>query len=207
MKFVGPSPPIRFDTNWPGKRANNSRPAHDLNELKAAGFTRVQSSRSTSCRGGVGQKNRRREPQDSRSESCPGKTVAEQPAGSGAGPQALARTFPGPDRDGGGPGGPRSPVPKDRDLSNLQPAVARPLPTPAGLLGTVEGKPAKEEAIEAVKKANPASVVLMPFMFVAGEHVANDILGDAPESWKSELLKQKNYRIDGSQGLGYLEGW
>jgi sirohydrochlorin cobaltochelatase len=74
-------------------------------------------------------------------------------------------------------------------------------------LGTVEGKPAKEAAFEAVKQANPASVVLMPFMFVAGEHVAKDMLGDAPESWKSELLKQKAYRIQGiKQGLGYQDG-
>ena len=74
-------------------------------------------------------------------------------------------------------------------------------------LGAVEGKPTKEEAFEAVKKANPASVVLMPFMFVAGEHVAKDMLGDDPESWKSELLKQKAYRIEGiTQGLGYQDG-
>ena len=47
----------------------------------------------------------------------------------------------------------------------------------------------------------------MPFLFVAGEHVANDILGDNPESWKSELLQQKAYRIEGiTEGLGYLDG-
>jgi len=74
-------------------------------------------------------------------------------------------------------------------------------------LGTVEGTPAKEEAFEAVKKANPAAVVLMPFMFVAGEHVAKDMLGDNPESWKSELLKQKAYRIEAiKKGLGYQDG-
>jgi sirohydrochlorin cobaltochelatase len=74
-------------------------------------------------------------------------------------------------------------------------------------LGTVEGKPSKEEAFDAVKQANPATVVLMPFMFVAGEHVAKDMLGDDPESWKSELLKQKAYRIEGGKkGLGYQDG-
>jgi len=74
-------------------------------------------------------------------------------------------------------------------------------------LGAVEHKPSKEEAFEAVKKANPANVVLMPFMFVAGEHVAKDMLGDDPESWKSELLKQKAYRIEGiKKGLGYQDG-
>jgi sirohydrochlorin cobaltochelatase len=74
-------------------------------------------------------------------------------------------------------------------------------------LGTVEGKPAREMAFDAVKKANPATVVLMPFMFVAGEHVAKDMMGDDPESWRSELLKQKPYHIDGvTEGLGYRDG-
>jgi sirohydrochlorin cobaltochelatase len=73
--------------------------------------------------------------------------------------------------------------------------------------GTVEGKPTRQETLEAVKKSGAATVVLIPFLFVAGEHVANDILGDNPESWKSELLKQKAYRIEGiTQGLGYQEG-
>jgi sirohydrochlorin cobaltochelatase len=74
-------------------------------------------------------------------------------------------------------------------------------------LGTVGGTPSREEAFVAVKQANPAAVVLMPFMFVAGEHVAKDMLGADPESWKSELLKQKAYRIEGiKQGLGNQDG-
>jgi sirohydrochlorin cobaltochelatase len=74
-------------------------------------------------------------------------------------------------------------------------------------LATVEGKPTREETLEAVKQSQATGVVLMPFLFVAGEHVANDILGDNPESWKSELLKQKAYRIEGiTKGLGYQDG-
>jgi sirohydrochlorin cobaltochelatase len=74
-------------------------------------------------------------------------------------------------------------------------------------LGTVEGTPGREGAFAAVKQANPAAVVLVPFMFVAGEHVAKDMLGDDPESWKSELLKQKAYRVEGiTKGLGYQDG-
>jgi sirohydrochlorin cobaltochelatase len=73
--------------------------------------------------------------------------------------------------------------------------------------GTVEGKPTREEALEAVKKSGADTVILRPFLFVAGEHVAHDILGDNPKSWKSELLKQKAYRIEGiTQGLGYQDG-
>ncbi len=74
-------------------------------------------------------------------------------------------------------------------------------------LGTVQGTPGKAEAFAAVKQANPAAVVLMPFMFVAGEHVAKDMLGDDPDSWKSELLRQKAYRVEGiKKGLGYQDG-
>jgi sirohydrochlorin cobaltochelatase len=74
-------------------------------------------------------------------------------------------------------------------------------------LGSVEGNPTRKEALEAVKKADVANVVLMPFMFVAGEHVAKDLLGDDPESWKSELLKQKAYNLEGvRKGLGYQQG-
>jgi sirohydrochlorin cobaltochelatase len=74
-------------------------------------------------------------------------------------------------------------------------------------LGTVEGKPTRKEAMDAVKKANVSTVVLMPFMFVAGEHVAKDMLGNDPESWKSELLKQKAYRLEAvKKGLGYQQG-
>jgi sirohydrochlorin cobaltochelatase len=74
-------------------------------------------------------------------------------------------------------------------------------------LGAVEGKPAREKAFAAVKQSNVAAVVLMPFMFVAGEHVAKDMLGDDPESWKSQLLQQKNYRLEGiTKGLGYQDG-
>jgi len=73
--------------------------------------------------------------------------------------------------------------------------------------GTVEGKPTRQEVLEAVKKSGADTVILRPFLFVAGEHVANDILGDNPESWKSELLKQKAYHIEGiTQGLGYQDG-
>ncbi|MBM4273035.1 MAG: hypothetical protein FJ134_01015 [Deltaproteobacteria bacterium] len=74
-------------------------------------------------------------------------------------------------------------------------------------LGCVGGQPSRTEVMEAVKKSHATTVILMPFMFVAGEHVAKDILGEDPESWKSELLKQKAYRIEGiTKGLGYQEG-
>ncbi|MEJ5330350.1 MAG: sirohydrochlorin cobaltochelatase [Desulfobaccales bacterium] len=78
---------------------------------------------------------------------------------------------------------------------------------PHAFLASVEGKPEAKEAFAAVKKANPEKVVLMPFMFVAGDHVQNDLLGEEPDSWKNQLLKQKAYQIEGvTKGLGYNDG-
>jgi len=65
-------------------------------------------------------------------------------------------------------------------------------------------KPGKEEVLQEVKKSGVTSVVFIPFLLVAGDHVQHDILGSGPESWKSELLKMGNYRVEGiTQGLGY----
>ncbi len=74
-------------------------------------------------------------------------------------------------------------------------------------LGVVEGKPAGEAALEAVRRSGAKSVVFIPLLLVAGEHVNQDILGDGPESWKSRLLAQGAYRIEAvRKGLGYQEG-
>lgn len=64
-------------------------------------------------------------------------------------------------------------------------------------------KPGKEEVLQEIKRSGVASVKIIPFLLVAGDHVQNDILGSDPESWKSEMLKMGNYQINGvRQGLG-----
>jgi sirohydrochlorin cobaltochelatase len=70
--------------------------------------------------------------------------------------------------------------------------------------GVVEfGKPGKEEVLQEVSRSGATSVVFIPFLLVAGDHVQNDILGSGPESWKSSLLKMGNYKVEGiRQGLG-----
>jgi sirohydrochlorin cobaltochelatase len=63
-------------------------------------------------------------------------------------------------------------------------------------------KPGKKEVLQEVKQSGVTSVVLMPFLLVAGDHVQHDILGSGPESWKSELLKM-GYQVKGiNRGLG-----
>jgi sirohydrochlorin cobaltochelatase len=123
--------------------------------------------------------------------------------------QALARTFPKDLKNTAvvlvGHGSP-SPEGTATYLSFARLLRAR-FPKENVFLGTVEGKPTRQEVMAAVKKSGASKVVLLPFLFVAGEHVATDILGEAPESWKSELLKQKAYQIEGiRKGLGYREG-
>lgn len=74
-------------------------------------------------------------------------------------------------------------------------------------LGTVEGKPTRDETLAAVQKSGATTVVLIPFLLVAGEHVNTDILGDGPESWKSRLLQLGTCRVEGiRRGLGYQDG-
>jgi sirohydrochlorin cobaltochelatase len=58
-------------------------------------------------------------------------------------------------------------------------------------LGTVDGVITREDALDAAKTCSPRKVRFIPLMFVAGNHIMSDIMGDevSPEgpSWKMEL--------------------
>jgi sirohydrochlorin cobaltochelatase len=59
-------------------------------------------------------------------------------------------------------------------------------------VGTVEGIPSRDQAMEQVKQCSPARVRIVPFMYVAGDHIMNDIMGDkagkdGTPSWAMEL--------------------
>jgi sirohydrochlorin cobaltochelatase len=181
-----------------------------LRELKAAGYTRVAVQ---SLHIVPGEEWDKKVVQESR--KVPGLKVAlGKPLMSSKEDQkmvlnVLARTFPKDLKNTAvvlvGHGSPSSEGTATY-LSFAQALRAR-FPQENVFFGTVEGKPTRKEVMDAVKKSGATDVVLMPFLFVAGEHVAKDILGDDPESWKSELLKQKAYHIQGiTKGLGYQEG-
>ena len=53
-------------------------------------------------------------------------------------------------------------------------------------LATVVGQPGTNCFID-VLQSKAESVHFVPFMLVAGEHLLSDILGDHPQSWKSQL--------------------
>lgn len=72
----------------------------------------------------------------------------------------------------------------DRFLSKKYPNV---------FIGCVEGILSREEALEAAKAHPTKKVRFIPFMFVGGDHIMNDIMGDddgsSEPSWKVELLR------------------
>ena len=53
-------------------------------------------------------------------------------------------------------------------------------------VGTIEGYPTFETALRQLKAAKAKKVTLVPFMFVAGDHAANDI----SKEWKEQLEEQ-----------------
>lgn len=65
-------------------------------------------------------------------------------------------------------------------------------------VGTIEGYPSFDTMEAQVKANGTTKVMLMPFMFVAGDHAKNDIAGE----WKEELEK-RGYQVDVfMEGLG-----
>ncbi len=53
-------------------------------------------------------------------------------------------------------------------------------------VGTIEGYPAFDDMLIQLKASGLKNVILIPFMFVAGEHAKNDIAGE----WKEDLEKE-----------------
>lgn len=69
---------------------------------------------------------------------------------------------------------------------------------PNCFVGTIEGYPSFDTMEAQVKASGAKRILLMPFMFVAGDHAKNDIAGD----WKEELEK-KGYQVNVfMEGLG-----
>ena len=177
-----------------------------LQDLKAAGFTRIAVQSLLLAPGkeweGVVRQSR----------EVPGLTVAlgkpllSNDADMVETIKALSREFPADLKKNAvvlvGHG---SPDPKAQATNNAFAQLLRCRYPENVFFGLVEfQKPGKEEVLQEVKKSGVTSVVFIPFLLVAGDHVQNDILGSSPESWKSELLKMGNYRVEGiNQGLGY----
>lgn len=67
----------------------------------------------------------------------------------------------------------------------------------------VEGEPSWDETLKSMKKSALRRVRFVPFMFVAGDHIIHDVLGDG-DSWASQL---EGYEIEALRsGLGLHRG-
>ena len=68
-------------------------------------------------------------------------------------------------------------------------------------VGTIEGFPEFDDVVRGLKKDNIKKVILMPFMFVAGDHANNDIAVD----WK-EALEKEGFTVEVKlTSLGMME--
>jgi sirohydrochlorin cobaltochelatase len=65
---------------------------------------------------------------------------------------------------------------------------------PNVFIGTVEGIQTRTEAFKKAHQCNPKKIRFVPFMFVAGDHIMNDIMGQKPDddgnlSWALEMKR------------------
>ncbi len=73
-------------------------------------------------------------------------------------------------------------------------------------LGTVESYPSMESIIRMLEAYGPKRIILAPFMIVAGDHATNDMNGNDPSSWKSQLEALGYKTSSVLKGLGEYEG-
>lgn len=70
-------------------------------------------------------------------------------------------------------------------------------------IGTVEGYPELDQVVNAMTQAGKVTHThLRPLMIVAGDHAQNDLAGEEPESWKSQLEAQGYAVTCTLKGLG-----
>ena len=72
-------------------------------------------------------------------------------------------------------------------------------------IATVEGTPVLEDVIPVLKEKGYESVILVPFMVVAGDHAINDMAGSSDTSWKNILEKEGFRTVPVLKGLGEWE--
>ncbi len=66
--------------------------------------------------------------------------------------------------------------------------TARQMGYPHLFIGTIEGYPDVDTVISNILSSTCRTIILLPLLFVAGEHAKNDMAGDSPDSWKSRLV-------------------
>lgn len=69
-------------------------------------------------------------------------------------------------------------------------------------IGTVEGYPDIDTVLSHIENSGCRTIILLPLLFVAGDHARNDMAGDDPDSWKSRLEASGIQTICILKGLG-----
>jgi sirohydrochlorin cobaltochelatase len=72
-------------------------------------------------------------------------------------------------------------------------------------VGTVEGHPTFDEVKAILVKKGVKKAYLLPLMTVAGDHAKNDMAGEEPSSWKSQLAKEGIASVPVLQGLAEFD--
>jgi sirohydrochlorin cobaltochelatase len=72
-------------------------------------------------------------------------------------------------------------------------------------VGTVEGHPTFDEVKAMLVKKGVKKAYLLPLMTVAGDHAKNDMAGEDPSSWKSQLAKEGIASVPVLQGLAEFD--
>ncbi len=84
-------------------------------------------------------------------------------------------------------------------------SVCRDLGYETMYLGTVRSYPGIDVILKKVTDVGIKKVVLLPFLFVAGAHVRRDMIGDTPDSWRSQLEQHGLEVTAVMKGLGEYE--
>ena len=78
---------------------------------------------------------------------------------------------------------------------------------PNVFVGTVEGYPTIHEVIKRLDdQLNARRIYVAPLMVAAGAHVAKDMMGEEPDSWKNQLIAHNYQPILLPKGLGEYAG-
>lgn len=72
-------------------------------------------------------------------------------------------------------------------------------------VATVEGSPSFDEVRETLVRKGIRMAYLVPLMTVAGDHALNDMAGNQPDSWKSQLAKAGIESVPVLKGLAEFE--
>ena len=69
-------------------------------------------------------------------------------------------------------------------------------------VGTVEFDPGFTVILKRIRREKPKKVYLTPLMVVAGDHANNDMAGDEPDSWRSQITAEGVEAVCILKGLG-----